>query len=100
MATYAKSAKDDIRMNKNGIAEKLGFVAGIIRGRKHSHWLHALRFPFGESGTNAAATFRNPGNSYPNFSAGPQRIRHELHNWRNLASVNAVRSGGPLTCWL
>jgi hypothetical protein len=45
---YAKTTKDDIRKNRDGIAERLGFLGRVTHGANGRSWLRELRSRIGE----------------------------------------------------
>jgi len=45
---YARSTKEQIRKNQDGVAEKLGFVARIVHGRDPQKWEAEIRARLGE----------------------------------------------------
>ena len=45
---YAKTTRQDIRNNRNNIAESLGFQGRIVHGKNKSEWLRELRLRTGE----------------------------------------------------
>jgi curved DNA-binding protein CbpA len=45
---YAKTTRQDIRHNRNNIAESLGFQGRIVHGKNKSEWLRELRLRIGE----------------------------------------------------
>ena len=47
---YATVNKDDIRKNRNGAAECLGFVGRVMHGSKPWTWLREIRSRIGEGG--------------------------------------------------
>ena len=46
---YAKTTRQDVRLNRNNIAESLGFLGRIVHGKNKSEWLRELRSRIGES---------------------------------------------------
>jgi hypothetical protein len=45
---YSRTARDDIRRNRNNAAEHLGFIGRVMHGRNPRTWLHELRTKIGE----------------------------------------------------
>jgi hypothetical protein len=45
---YAKTTRQDIRLNHDSIAEFLGFQGRIVHGKNKSEWLRELRLRTGE----------------------------------------------------
>lgn len=52
---YAKTTKDDIRKNRDGIAERLGFLGRVTHGANGRSWVRELRSRTGETVDYAAA---------------------------------------------
>ena len=48
MAAYIRVAKDDIRKNRNNVAEKLGFLGRVVHGVNGRLWLRELKSRIGE----------------------------------------------------
>src|ERR1035438_8686593 len=48
LALYTKVTKDDIRRNRNNVAERLGFLGRVIHGTKPRAWLKEVRQRVGE----------------------------------------------------
>ena len=46
---YAKTTKEDIRKNRDGVAERLGFLGRVTHGANGRTWLRELRLRVGES---------------------------------------------------
>ncbi len=46
---YAKTTKEDIRQNRDGVAERLGFLGRVRHGTDHRTWLDELRKRIGET---------------------------------------------------
>ena len=46
---YAKTTKEDIRKNRDGIAERLGFLGRVTHGANGRAWLRDLKLRVGES---------------------------------------------------
>jgi len=55
LALYTKVTKDDIRRNRNNVAERLGFLGRVIHGTKPRAWLKEVRQRVGEGIDFAAA---------------------------------------------
>jgi hypothetical protein len=45
---YAKASRQDIRLNRDNIAEALGFLGRVVHGKNRSDWLKDLRSKIGE----------------------------------------------------
>ena len=45
---YAKTTRHDVRLNRNNIAESLGFHGRVVHGKNKSEWLRELRLRTGE----------------------------------------------------
>ncbi len=45
---YAKTSRQDIRLNRDNIAETLGFLGRIVHGKNKAEWLKELRMKIGE----------------------------------------------------
>jgi hypothetical protein len=45
---YAKASHQDIRLNRDNVAETLGFVGRVVHGENRSDWLKDLRRKIGE----------------------------------------------------
>jgi len=52
---YAKTTKEEIRKNHDGIAEQLGFLGRVTHGADGRTWLRDLKLRVGESGDYASA---------------------------------------------
>jgi hypothetical protein len=52
---YAKTTKDDIRKNRDGIAERLGFLRRVTHGANGRSWVRELRSRTGETADYVAA---------------------------------------------
>jgi hypothetical protein len=52
---YAKTTKDDIRKNRDGIAECLGFLGRVTHGANGRSWVRELRSRTGETADYVAA---------------------------------------------
>ena len=52
---YKEVSKDDIRHNRNNVAEKLGFLCRIIHGSNPRSWAKELRMRIGDTPVFAAA---------------------------------------------
>jgi hypothetical protein len=46
---YAKTTKEEIRKNRGGIAERLGFLGRVTHGANARTWLRDLKLRVGES---------------------------------------------------
>ena len=46
---YAKTTRQDIRLNRDNIAESLGFLGRVVHGKNKAEWLKELRTRVGES---------------------------------------------------
>jgi hypothetical protein len=46
---YAKTSKEDIRKNRDGIAERLGFLGRVTHGANYRNWLRDLKHRVGET---------------------------------------------------
>ena len=53
MWQYAETTRQDIRLNRDNIAESLGFLGRVVHGKNKAEWLKELRFRIGESPDNA-----------------------------------------------
>jgi len=64
LALYIRTSKEDIRVNRNNIAERLGFLGRIVHGAEPRSWLKDLRLKLGEpvdcAAAAAAATMSPP----------------------------------------
>lgn len=49
MWQYAKTTRQDVRFNRNNIAESLGFLGRIVHGKNKSEWLRELCLRTGEA---------------------------------------------------
>ena len=56
LALYTRISKDDIRNNRESVAEKLGFLGRMIHGSNPRAWLQEVRRRIGETSDFAAAT--------------------------------------------
>ena len=56
LALYTRISKDDIRNNRESVAEKLGFLGRMIHGSNPRAWLQEIRRRIGERSDFAAAT--------------------------------------------
>jgi len=45
---YAKTSRQDIRLNRNNIAQTLGFIGRVVHGKSKTEWLRDLRMKTGE----------------------------------------------------
>ena len=52
---YATVNKDDIRMNRDGAAERLGFVGRVMHGASPWKWLHEIKNRIGEDAAMATS---------------------------------------------
>ena len=48
LSLYTKITKDDIRRNRNNVAERLGFLGHVIHGINPRAWLKEVRQRVGE----------------------------------------------------
>ena len=48
MWQYAKTTRQDVRLNRGNIAESLGFLGRIVHGKTKSEWLRELSLRTGE----------------------------------------------------
>jgi len=48
LAVYAGTTKEDIRNNRENVAERLGFLGRIVHGNNFNKWLKRLHFRIGE----------------------------------------------------
>jgi hypothetical protein len=48
LALYIRSSKEDIRLNRNNVAERLGFLGRVVHGVNPRAWLKELRARLGE----------------------------------------------------
>jgi hypothetical protein len=55
LALYRNVTKEDIRYNRNNVAERLGFLGRLIHGLSPAGWLKELKLRFGEAVDYAAA---------------------------------------------
>jgi hypothetical protein len=55
LALYTTITKDDIRRNRNNVAERLGFLGRVIHGTNPRAWLKEVRHRAGERIEFAAA---------------------------------------------
>lgn len=55
LALYTRVTKDDIRANRDNVAERLGFLGRIVHGANPRAWNHQLRSKLGEPIDYAAA---------------------------------------------
>jgi hypothetical protein len=46
---YAQTTKEDIRKNRDGIAERLGFLGRVTHGANNRTWLRDLKSRVGET---------------------------------------------------
>ena len=49
LAAYIRATKEDIRRNRDNVAEKLGFLGRIVHGVNSRLWLKELKARSGES---------------------------------------------------
>jgi hypothetical protein len=45
---YAKTARQDIRLNRDNIAQALGFIGRVVHGNNRAQWMKELRLKIGE----------------------------------------------------
>ena len=48
LALYIRTNKEDIRTNRNNVAERLGFLGRVVHGPNLRAWLKDLRSKLGE----------------------------------------------------
>ncbi len=48
LAVYARITKEDIRQNRDNVAERLGFLGRLIHGVNPRAWLQELKARLGE----------------------------------------------------
>ena len=48
LALYTEITKDDIRRNRNNVAERLGFLGRVIHGTNSRAWVKEVRQHIGE----------------------------------------------------
>ena len=48
LATYAKTARDEVRRNRGEAASRLGFIGRVVRGRRKMRWLNEVLTRAGE----------------------------------------------------
>jgi hypothetical protein len=53
---YAKTTKDDIRKNRDAIAERLRFLGRVMHGTNPRTWLRELKERIGEPASHTDAT--------------------------------------------
>ena len=58
LALYTKITKDDIRRNRDTVAERLGFLGRVIHGSNPRAWLKEVQQRIGERADFAAASAR------------------------------------------
>jgi hypothetical protein len=46
---YAKTSRQDIRLNRDNISQTLGFVGRVVHGHNRAEWMKELRLKIGES---------------------------------------------------
>jgi hypothetical protein len=56
LAVYTKIAKEDIRRNRDNVAERLGFLGRVIHGTNPMAWLKEMRQRLGEKSDFASVT--------------------------------------------
>ena len=56
LAAYIRTAKEDIRRNRDNVAEKLGFLGRIVHGVNGRLWLRELKSRTGEPVDYSEAT--------------------------------------------
>ena len=59
LALYIRTSKEDIRANRNNVAERLGFLGRMVHGVNPRAWLKDLRTKLGEPVDYAAACHLN-----------------------------------------
>ncbi len=52
---YARTTKDDIRRNRGGVAERLGFIGRVMHGSNQRTWLREVKVRIGESAELASS---------------------------------------------
>ena len=57
VSKYATTCRDDIRKNRNNVAEQLGFIARVMHGRNPRTWSHDLRTRIGEAADHTSCDF-------------------------------------------
>jgi hypothetical protein len=45
---YAKTTRQDIRLNRDNIAQALGFIGRVVHGNNRAQWMKELRLKIGE----------------------------------------------------
>jgi hypothetical protein len=55
LALYLRTSKEEIRANRNNVAERLGFLCRIVHGNSARSWLKELRAKLGEPLDHTAA---------------------------------------------
>lgn len=48
LAEYAKTARDEVRRNRDEVASRLGFIGRVVRGRRKMRWLNEVLTRGGE----------------------------------------------------
>jgi len=48
LALYIRTNKEDIRANRNNVAERLGFLGRVVHGVNARAWVKELRAKLGE----------------------------------------------------
>ncbi len=48
LAEYAKTARDEVRRNRDEVASRLGFIGRVVRGRRKMRWLNEVLTRAGE----------------------------------------------------
>jgi hypothetical protein len=48
LATYANTARDEVRRNRDEVASQLGFIGRVVRGRRKMRWLNEVLTRAGE----------------------------------------------------
>ncbi len=48
LAKYAKTARDEVRRNRDEVASRLGFIGRVVRGRRKMRWLNEVLTRAGE----------------------------------------------------
>ena len=48
LALYIRTSKEDIRVNRNNVAERLGFLGRVVHGVNARAWVKEVRTKLGE----------------------------------------------------
>jgi len=56
---YAETTRGDIRLNRDNVAESLGFLGRVVHGKNKAEWLKELRCRIGESPDCTTTTTRS-----------------------------------------